>query len=234
MDYRYGGSRRGVAAVTVDDVPASDRILHAAISLYGEHGFDGVTLKQIAEQAGVSTPLILHHFGSKAGLRAACDRHVAEEFQRTKTESVRQATPIPRNRFVELMQQNRHLVKYLLRAFLAGGPEMDELFDRLVEDSLHYMAEAEAIGLMYPSRNRRDRAVVMLLFSFGALMLHEQVRRQFGASLVDDDPEDVLPYVAAVMELYTQPVFNAELYEQLMNQAAPQPTHDTEERRTHD
>ncbi|MFD1860441.1 TetR/AcrR family transcriptional regulator [Aeromicrobium camelliae] len=233
MDYRYGGSRRGVTAVTAEDVPASERILHAAIGLYGEHGFDGVTLKQIAEQAGVSTPLILHHFGSKAGLRVACDRHVAEEFQRTKTESVRQATPIPRNRFVELMQQNRHLVKYLLRAFLAGGPEMDELFDRLVEDSLRYMAEAEAIGLMYPSRNRRDRAVILLLSSFGMLLLHEQVRRQFGASIIDDPPENLLPYVAALIELYTQPVFNAELYEQLMNQATP-PSTSAEERGTHD
>ena len=93
---------------------------------------------------------------------------------------------------------------------------MDELFDRLVEDSLEYTAEAEALGLVYPSANPRRRAVVMLLQSFGALMLHQQMKRHLGASPVEDPPEALLPYMSAVLELYTQPMMNGDMYQDLM------------------
>ncbi|WP_245554964.1 hypothetical protein [Nesterenkonia alba] len=124
--------------------------------------------------------------------------------------------PMPKNYALEAIHSNRHLLKYFLQAFAAGGPEMDELFDQLVEDSLEYTAEAEELGLVYPSANPRHRAVVMLLQSFGALMLHRQLKRHLGGSPLDGEPEGMLPYMSAVMELYTQPVLNAEMYTELM------------------
>ena len=199
--------------------PGSDarqRILDAAVDLYGSYGFNGVTIKEIAVQAGVSAPLVIHHFGSKAALRKACDRYVADAIHRTKSESVRIQGPMPRNYVFEMLHANRHLMKYLLRAFIAGGEEVDALFDKLVEDSLEYTAEAEEVGLVYPSAHPRHRAVVMLLQSFGALMLHHQMKRHLGASPVDGPPEGLLPYISAVMELYTQPVINGEMYQELM------------------
>src|SRR5699024_210479 len=189
MIYRYGmthrhpsdthssadGSSCADSAAATSEEDARKRILDAAVDLYGSYGFTRVTLKQIAQQVGVSAPLVIHHFGSKAALRTACDRYVAQTLHRTKSESVRLKEPMPRNYAFELLHANRHLTKYLLRAFVAGGDEMDALFDRLVEDSLEYTAEAEELGLVYPSANPRHRAVVMLLQSLGALMLHHQM-----------------------------------------------------------
>lgn len=244
MVYRYGATHPlrtpdsqdppGAADGGHDDASPPDgdarqRILAAAIDLYGNYGFNAVTIKDIAEQVGVSAPLVIHHFGSKAALRKACDRHVTEAVHRTKTESVRLHEPMPRNHFFEMLHANRHLMKYLLRAFVAGGEEVDALFDQMVEDSLQYTAEAEELGLVYPSANPRHRSVVMLLQSFGALMLHHQMRRHLGASPVDGPPEALLPYISAVMELYTQPVLNGEMYQELMEQASTQKGH-TDER----
>ena len=195
---------------------ARQRILDAAVVLYGERGFTGVTIKEIAEHVGVSAPLVIHHFGSKAGLRRACDRYVASTIHRMKTESVRLDGPMPRNYVFEMLHANRSLLQYLLKAFVAGGAEVDALFDQLVEDSLEYTAEGEELGLVYPSANPRHRAVVMLLQAFGALMLHHQMERHLGANPVQGAPEDLLPYISAVMELYTQPVVNAEMYQELM------------------
>ena len=56
------------------DLTAAARIRDAAIEQFGEHGF-GVGLRTIAEAAGVSAALVIHHFGSKDGLRKACARH---------------------------------------------------------------------------------------------------------------------------------------------------------------
>ncbi len=45
-----------------------ERILDAAERLFADHGFDGVSLRQITAAAGVQLALANYHFGSKAGL----------------------------------------------------------------------------------------------------------------------------------------------------------------------
>ena len=44
--------------------------------MIGRTGFAGTTVRAIAAEVGVSPALLLHHFGSKDGLRDACDDHV--------------------------------------------------------------------------------------------------------------------------------------------------------------
>ncbi|MFC6324742.1 TetR family transcriptional regulator [Microbacterium koreense] len=46
------------------------RIRKAAITEFGAHGYDGATVRGIADRAGVDPALIHHHFGSKADLFA--------------------------------------------------------------------------------------------------------------------------------------------------------------------
>ncbi|MBW3558198.1 MAG: TetR family transcriptional regulator [Proteobacteria bacterium] len=43
-------------------------ILDAAEALFAEHGFDGVTLRQVSKRAGVDTALVHYYFSSKRGL----------------------------------------------------------------------------------------------------------------------------------------------------------------------
>jgi TetR/AcrR family transcriptional regulator len=53
------------------------RILDAALKAFARNGFDGVSLRTIAEEAGVNHQLIGHHFGSKQDLwDAALDSRV--------------------------------------------------------------------------------------------------------------------------------------------------------------
>ena len=65
---------------SADDLTAVARIRDAAIDQLGQHGFS-VGLRAIAEAAGVSAALVIHHFGSKDGLRKACDDYIAEEIR---------------------------------------------------------------------------------------------------------------------------------------------------------
>ena len=52
---------------SADDRTAIARIRDAAIEQFGQHGF-GVGLRTIADAAGVSAALVIHHFGSKEAL----------------------------------------------------------------------------------------------------------------------------------------------------------------------
>jgi AcrR family transcriptional regulator len=53
---------------TAKEVPRRERILDAAEALFAEHGYDGVTLRRIAREAGVDVALASYHFGKKLDL----------------------------------------------------------------------------------------------------------------------------------------------------------------------
>lgn len=45
-----------------------ERILHTAVRMFSEHGFDNVSLRDITTGAGVNIAAVNYHFGSKVGL----------------------------------------------------------------------------------------------------------------------------------------------------------------------
>ncbi len=49
-------------------------ILDTARSQFGSHGFERTTIRSVASAAGVDPALVMHYFGSKAGLFAAAAR----------------------------------------------------------------------------------------------------------------------------------------------------------------
>lgn len=53
---------------TARSVKTQGRILDAAEELFSLHGLDGVTIRQIAKQAGVDTALLHYYFGNKEGI----------------------------------------------------------------------------------------------------------------------------------------------------------------------
>ena len=48
--------------------PRRNEVLHHVITLIGEHGIDGMTMRQVAHATGLSTGTINYHFGNKRGL----------------------------------------------------------------------------------------------------------------------------------------------------------------------
>lgn len=54
-------------------------VLDAAMVLFSEHGFDGVSMDQIAQSAGVSKLTVYSHFGDKEGLLSAVVRSYCEQ-----------------------------------------------------------------------------------------------------------------------------------------------------------
>jgi AcrR family transcriptional regulator len=56
-------------------------ILETAQALIARTGPEGLRLQDIAAEAGISHPLILHHFKSRAGLVRALTRQTAAEFK---------------------------------------------------------------------------------------------------------------------------------------------------------
>jgi TetR/AcrR family transcriptional regulator len=59
------------------------KLLHAAIDAFAESGYDGASLRAIAENAGVAFQLISYYFGSKDALWKAALEHQYERYLET-------------------------------------------------------------------------------------------------------------------------------------------------------
>lgn len=184
----------------------AERIRDAAITLFGERGFRATPLKAIAAEASVSQALIVHHYGSKEGLRVACDEHVTHLVRQRKEETLgaeEQFDPFPALR---RLQEGKPLLRYLTRALTEGGRHASDLVDEMIVDAQDYLAQGERAGMIKPSAVPQDRAALLVIWSLGALTLHEHVRRLFGADFLaaSTPPEDLQRYLRPALELYTQ------------------------------
>ena len=93
------------------------RILRAALKAFARHGFDGVSLRTIADEAGVKHQLIAHHFGSKQDLwDAALDARFDEFQEFHQALSVAGDSADPRDQF-------RNWVKAIVE-FALASPEI--------------------------------------------------------------------------------------------------------------
>ena len=54
------------------DAGTREALIRAGLDLFGRHGFEASSIRQIAQVAGVNSAGIAYHFGGKDGLRQAC------------------------------------------------------------------------------------------------------------------------------------------------------------------
>jgi AcrR family transcriptional regulator len=184
------------------DRTAVARIRDAAIEQWGQHGFN-VGLRSIAEGAGVSAALVIHHFGSKEGLRKACDDYIAEEIRTGKSASLQ--TKDPADWFAQMAEIESYapLMAYLVRSMQSGSELAKMLWRKMIDDAEQYMEEGVRSGVIKPSRDPRARAKYLGMSSGGGFLMFLQMHdnpTDLRAVLRDYGEEMVLP----ALEIYTE------------------------------
>jgi len=175
---------------SADDLTATARIRDAAIEQFGQHGFD-VGLRAIAKAAGVSAGLVIHHFGSKDGLRKACDELVAETIRTAKTESVQNSDPAAWFAQMAEIESFAPLMAYLVRSLQTGGDLAKSLWRTMLANAEEYIEEGVKAGTIKPSRDPKARARFLAINNGGGLLLYLQLH---------DDPTNL----RAVLHDYAQ------------------------------
>ena len=187
---------------SVDDRTAIARIRDAAIELYGQQGFT-VGLRAIADAAGVSAALVIHHFGSKEGLRKACDEYVAEFVREAKTESMQSSDPATWLTQMSEIEDYAPIMAYLVRSMQSGSELAKTFWRRMVDNAEGYLAEGVRSGVLKPSHDPKARARFLAMSGGGSFLLYLQMH---------DDPTDLRrvlhdygeDMVLPALEIYSQ------------------------------
>ena len=173
-----------------DDRTARARIRDAALALFAERGPDAVTVRDIASAARVSPALVVRHYTSKDGLRAAVDDHVAQVFEVMLTQVTEPAAgnaldPATLPTLADMVAGNlpadSPIPAYLARLLLAGGPVGSALFRRLYavsQDALAAMVEA---GSANAGDDPAVRAAFLLAGDLAVLILRAHLGDVLGA-----------------------------------------------------
>lgn len=172
-----------------DDRTARAVIRDEALRLFADRGPDLVTVRQIAAAAGVSPGLVLHHFGSKEGLRQAVDEYVLGLFDRMLGEMTGEhaadlydpeASGSVAEAIVRHLPADSPVPGYLRRLLVSDGDAGRELFRRLFRLSATTLDTLASAGMAAPGSDPAVRAAFLLINDLAVLLLRDHLTAVLG------------------------------------------------------
>jgi len=194
-----------------DDLTARARIRDAAVARFGRDGFD-VGVRAIAADAGVSAGLVIHHFGSKDGLRAECDTFVLEVVKNEKSDAMADPTPGDVIGRLAKIDEYASLFAYIVRSLMEGGALAAKFVDGLIADADAYLATGEAAGTVRPSEDPHGRSRTLVATQVGLIVMAQLDGATGRGTAPTDDPTTAMKelYAASMLaglEIYTHGLF---------------------------
>ena len=123
----------------------------------------------------MSAALVIHHFGSKEGLRKACDDYIAEEVREAKSESLRSADPATWLAQVAEIETYAPMMAYLVRSMQSGSELAKTFWQRMIDNAEQYLEEGVRAGTLKPSRDPKARAKFLGMIGGGGFLLYLQM-----------------------------------------------------------
>ncbi|MDT5211298.1 MAG: hypothetical protein QOF67_3713 [Mycobacterium sp.] len=151
----------------------------------------------------MSAALVIHHFGSKDGLRKVCDDYIAEEIRNGKSASMQSNDPATWFAQMSEIESYAPMMAYLVRSMQSGSELAKMLWRKMIENAEQYLDEGVRNGVLKPSRDPRARAKYLGITGGGGFLLYLQMHENptdLKAVLRDYGEEMVLPS----LEVYTQ------------------------------
>jgi TetR/AcrR family transcriptional regulator len=129
-----------VAAKASGNAAASqETILEAALEAFAQRGYDGVSVRELNRQIGVSHNLVHHYFGSKDALwRAAIDYGLNRVNEAWRLEDLGpNADPVEKmkvglRRFLEVTARSPSVQRIMEYEAAVGGPRLDYIAERYI------------------------------------------------------------------------------------------------------
>lgn len=202
---------------------AYDRILEAAVYLFGKYGFGKVSVRQIAERSQVNPSAINYYFGGKEGLyRKIIHKYGSERSEWALEALGRDSDPLHSvDEFTTRMSTLAHyLVKViteevdfhniLVREQMEGLPYAKEEFGHMVPNMINkiaaFIAKAQKADVV---QAKLDPNMVAMIFLITINTPFERKVSLKEYRIVDLDPtENVEEYIKTVLDMFFLGVLN--------------------------
>jgi AcrR family transcriptional regulator len=201
--------------IVEDDRKTAAIIRDAAMGLFAERGVSGVTVREVAAAAGVSPGLVMHHFGSKDGLKEAVDRRAVRLVDAMLAELAGLGEEGGAMSLAALLADRLEgepaLAGYIRRLLVDGGWAAEELFDRLFDTTLVGLRSLVGAGAVRQPADERVRAAFLLVNDLAMVVFRRQIERVAGI-----DPlagQGVSAWTAEVVDVYTNGLFDVPIVE---------------------
>lgn len=124
------------AISTAEVLSTPERILNAAEDIFAEKGYSATSLGDVADRVGIRSPSLYNHFKNKEALYEAVLERLLADFSAPLAEL--EGGPVTNERVFQWLETivrqhhaNPNLARLLQHAALSGGPQTNELIDRL-------------------------------------------------------------------------------------------------------
>ncbi|MBB2912150.1 AcrR family transcriptional regulator [Streptosporangium becharense] len=196
-----------------DERTARAIIRDRALELFAAHGPAQVTVRRIAAAAGVSPALVIHHFGSKEGLRAAVDEHVSSIFDGLLERAAGGGLDTSdgasfAQALLRELPPGSPVPAYLRRLLLSDDPAGTGVFRRWFEVSRATVEELAAAGVMARGRDPEVRAAFVMVNDLVLLLVREQLADVLGTDPLG--PEGAARWAEEALAVYRDGLFTRE------------------------
>ena len=183
-------------------------ILEAAQALIVTTGPEGLRLQDIAAAAGISHPLILHHFGSREGLVRALTRQAVAELRdklvaamASSEYSVEEQLDRVFNAFRDGLAQR---LAWLATVDPGSGTEGNQLIMRDIADTLHARRVARAPPGVAITRDDTDALIhLVATAAFGDALYGAQLHRSAGLPATSETDRSFRLWLAALIRAHS-------------------------------
>ena len=134
------------------DLTAKARIRNAAFELYAAKGEANTSVREVAQAAGVTHGLVVHHFVNKEGLHRAVQQHVVDLLRHALNSVPPDGTPAEIGKardasVARMYSENPTYLRYIRRQLLDPASVDHELLDVLAEFTLAQVRDLRAAGV---------------------------------------------------------------------------------------
>lgn len=191
------------------DLTAKAVIRDEALRLFAEHGPDRVSVRQVAAAAGVSPGLVMHHYGSRQGLREAVDTHVGGVFDTWFAQAAEIDWSADTASVTELLTAalppDSPIPGYVKQLLTGGDPAGRALFAQWYRATVVMLDRLTEAGAVRPVDDGRTLAAFLVLNDLAVLLLRDHVTATLG-----EDPlsrEGAARWTATALAVYRDGVF---------------------------
>jgi len=200
--------------VRQSDLTARARIRNAAFTLIAERGLRAATVRAIAQRAGVSPGLVIHHFGAKQGVIDEISAWVVEFLRDNTRDADPHAGPVEAHRhrllrFERLVAEVPLLGAYVRRMILDDTPEGLELFKLAVDNAAADLAHREDLGIARPSTDLQAESAMLFVLGFAPVLLRPLLEHALEIDF--DEPAARRRWRDAQSELLTSALYSREV-----------------------